>query len=749
LLKGKAKMRALVRGVSKAKSPEMIKGFIKNIKDQKKLLRQAKAALEKAKQKRDEKILNVPNKVTKQRRKAVIQAEKAVVKAQTELAALKLKLKKASATNPAKAGALQSAVKHAEKDVKKAKAKVTKIQFAPAVKEAKSMTKAQKKVLVAEKKSAVKKAETRLKAQLAKMTALTKTIKDTKNPDTLKRLVQKMVGMVEMKNFFEKRLKARKAQLAAVQKAKASSIQKVVGKVEANIVNAKKKKLKLKAKEAKLEEKINTSKNPKVVKKAAAKMKKVAKKIKTEKKRIVRRKARVGKIQKIEKLKPKLKPKKTSKVDAVKRISPGARLKGREVERLKEKKAVAKAKLAAAIANAMNKAVGKENAKIGKAKAIMKAAAREKKKLNRSNKGLKKKTIDTMSRNTLQAIKDAWIAGKYGLVMKHFNFHKKRMAARKRSIAARVQARLQYKTLEPKAGLCTKGNCCLTAYDDTKCKTKRDALCAPVNRKSARNWSKFIAYKAKFHKKVSKVMKPKAYTRKLNFQIKWMPVPAGQQLRLKICGALTPEGGHVCFPSKKGDVALATVFNAPQGKCVRTADFVSVSRDILRPQLRRFMRGKSGKKVAKKQAKKDNKKMKAAKKENKMQKEAKRAVGGVFKGALGGSFGLGESHDSASLDAVEELLDMTAQHLLLKGGSFKLTAVGKVETAAAAAKRKAAMKQKAEKKKAVKVAKKAEATTAQKKKAGKAEEKAAAKAAKKVVAKPAAKAAPKKAKPKA
>merc|ERR1711988_909291 len=204
----------------------------------------------------------------------------------------------------------------------------------------------------------------------------------------------------------------------------------------------------------------------------------------------------------------------------------------------------------------MNKAVGKENAKINKAKAIMKASAREKKKLNRSNKGLRKKTIDTMSRNTLQEIKDAWIAGKYALVWKKFKFHKTRMASLKRSIAAKVQARLQYKTLEPKSGLCTKGNCCLTAYDDSKCKTKRDALCAPVSRKSPRNWSPFIAFQATFHKRVSKVMKPKPYTRKLNFKIKWLPVPAGQQLRLRICGALTPMGGRVCFPSEKGDVAL-------------------------------------------------------------------------------------------------------------------------------------------------------------------------------------------------
>jgi hypothetical protein len=299
-----------------------------------------------------------------------------------------------------------------------------------------------------------------------------------------------------------------------------------------------------------------------------------------------------------------------------------------------------------------------------------------KKKLVKANKGATSKSIDTTKENTLQAIKDAWIAADYAKVQHH---HQKYSGKKKkRQDATKVQARLPYKVFNKESGVCRSGNCCMTTFDDPACKRKRDSLCAPHKQRTPGEWSTLIHAKASFPGKVTQTNpKPAPYSPSLDFKVRWNPIPDGQQLRLRVCGPLTPQGATVCYPSKDKSVALAKVFNAEQGKCIQTNDYVAVSLELLRSGLQKFIKDQSESKQAAKEEKKVAKKVKAASKTktNAMKNDVKRAVGGVFKGAMGGT--LGESRQPLytqvlSLNDVDELLDLAEEHLLAKGGSFML-----------------------------------------------------------------------------
>jgi len=395
---------------------------------------------------------------------------------------------------------------------------------------------------------------------------------------------------------------------------------------------------------------------------------------------------------------------------------------------------------------AFSKAVGKESAKVRTARIAARREANAIKKLKRENKGIIRKAGNSITLDMLQQIKDAWVDGKYEDVLKHFRSHMENTArmekekakkekAAKRSVAAKVQARMVYKVLDKKSGFCDKGKCCLTSYSDGQCKEKFESLCAPAQPKTKTEevvppeYSPLVSSKTVIIPATS-ASTVKAYTRTLHLEARWYPVPTGRQLRMRVCGKFTQYGANgatVCFPSKKTGIALASVFNAPAGKCVRNADFVAVAKDKLKAKLQTFMRKQTINKKMKKAEKKDKKKIAQKKSVSNMKKDVARAVGGAFKGALGGTLGEDRGEAVQSLNDMHvqpllftnELLDVTlmaTEKLLVTGGSFMLTAVEPTKHEKKVAMQtatQAAIKQVLKKKEAAKKAKKAKAAASE------------------------------------
>lgn len=691
----KSEMNALIEALKKVKTPQDQMGLMGRMTKMAMKLEAQRVLLKKAKRARDVALVGVDDKAEENRKHLIVKKEKNVVADETEIKAIEMEISKMGpppVANPAQKAALEEKLKAAKARLEQAKSKVAKVQFAPVLSEVSAVAESQKEALVAERKKVVKKGEKLVAIIQQRLDAASAALKTAKSSEEVSTLMGQMVEIRTELDQAKKRLNKKQAKLADAMKVKSLSVKGMVQKVEKSVSNAKTKIAKLQATQTKVDKKIAASKDPVAVKEEAKKLANVKKEMAAEQRAVARREVRVTKIEKIKRESPTPKKKMTA-VQKLEQTSPKVETEAKAVQALEVKRQSAKAAVAAAISVAFAKKVGKETAGLKAAKAALKAEAEQVMKLMAETQTLAKGGLDKgAGAKMLQAVKDAWIEGRYEDVLKLHKEHAKKTAQKKTKTTLPNSAdRVLYNVHDPKSGVCRQGNCCLTTYDDFSCKEKRNSLCVPVTSNETAAWSDLMQTKTVF---VSdpKTASTQSKSRKLNMKIMWNPVPNGQQLRLLVCGEFTPQGSNACYPEDKKDetpgIPLATVFNAPAGKCIQAKDFADVSKSKLKEKLLKFMSQLSTTKQVAKATKKDEKKVEALNKAQNMQKDVKRAVVGAFKGSLGG---LGESLSSigdkevVSLDELVDLTVQNAEYLLTKTGSFKVTQGGTAANTTAAA----------------------------------------------------------------
>lgn len=665
-----------------------------------------KQAVRKAQRKREEKVLHVSHRVKRLQKKKLIKEDKMLVKAQDKANALKLQLK--TAKSPKKAAIVQQQLKRAKKKVQTAKGKVLKTQFAPVVKEVGVVTKIEKSRLVKLKKKSLKKVKNKKKVTKAELASVVKLLKKTTNPQLVSRLAARIMHLRKTLGREKKKIVKKENKVLKAKKIKASPTRALKNLAKNAIEEAKKKILKLKAAIRSTQAQIVKTSEPTKAKKYMLEMLRFKKDIRRQQRAIARRNARVTKIRKLKSVPKKPKAKKITKVALLSQTSKKVAADEKIVDRAAERVKIAKAAFAASINAVLRAKEGKEKGRVQAAKQGVRITKRFLKRTKKRSAEIRKQAkIENKTANYLKKIKHGFVSGRYHLAYKaqrsHLGFTKRKGKKKKvsqRSVAAKATARRVYAIPSSKSGVCSKGKCCLTSFTDGKCKKKRAAMCVAASSKPlVQKWKPVIRIKTTFIRKVDVNLAANctsncsvSYKRTMHVEAQWSPLKVrkkqkGQVLRLRVCGKFTKfgsKGAIACYPKKGKGFSLGRVFAAPAGSCIRTSDFAAVSKDRLKRQVRRLIASLKRKNVMKKAKLKDklrNLRKSKTTQVGRITKAVSRAIGGVFKGRMGGISRLGEVHGSDNLvDFIDEdvSIENFRKQLLADGGSFMLTAVAPV-----------------------------------------------------------------------
>lgn len=519
-------------------------------------------------------------------------------------------------------------------------------------------------------------------------------LKKTTDPKAVEKLAFKIADMRKRVTKDNLKIAKKDKKLLKAKKIKASPAKALVNLAKKREESAKKKVIKLKGQIAADQAAITESNDPNKVQKLMTKIIDAKREIQRHLREVVRRKARVTKIKKLKTV-PKAPPKKISKVRLLSRSSHKVRRDKKVVDKLEINVKAAKVAFAASMNAVLRAKEGKEKARVKNAKASARITKKFFRRAQRRSKQINRQAdLEQKVSTTLKRIKHGFVSGKYHIAYSaHAEHVRRQKKKRQRSASAKATARAMFAVPSSKSGVCLRGKCCLTAYTDGKCKKRKASLCAAAAAKPVvPKWTPIVQIKTTFTRKISSPDMASnctanctvAFKRTMKVQAQWSPVSAkknGQVLRLRVCGKFTQfgsKGADACYPRKGMGFSLARVFNAPAGSCIHAEDFVAVSRPKLKQQVRRLMRKLSRKQVAKKAKLADKlKSMRVAKGSQieRITRSVSRAIGGVFKGAMGGVSRLGEVQSDPTEFIDEGLAAVFKKQLFANGGSFMITAV--------------------------------------------------------------------------
>merc|ERR1711981_1010644 len=679
-----------------------------------KKIRKDKKKVVKAEVKRKAKILGVSRKITKvgskQRKAAIKKEEKKVVKAEVKKDAIKLKLKAAAKGGKAKtATKLQKQLRQEKKQVKKLKKKEMKTKYAPSAR-VKVVTKLAKKELVKERKKSLKKVETKRKIKGAEMQATAKMLRNAKDTPTILKLSQKIIDMRKKMNKEAQKIVKKEKKVLNAKKITSSPLKKKIKSTDALIAKLKGEIVKHKSRIGILKKKINATKDPTKVKKEAREMSDTKKRVSAAYREIARLKGRVTKMKKVQAM-PKKRKKKLTVTKKIAETSKKVKTDKKIADVERAKLAAAKAALAGAINAVVRTKEGVFKARVKKEKAAVKIDASALKKVKRRGKRIRKEAkTESAAANDLKKLKQALVTGNFaGAKAMHMaktqakkvkEIKKKKADAKlmgknpdKRAPAKKAMARTVMATLDPSSGSCTKGNCCFTTFKDFKCKKKKSAMCVKYTNKKKlpEKWRSVLGVRAVFKRKPAapSTVKSIAYNRTMFVEAHWAPGNKGkyatsQMLRLRLCGKFTKfgsEGANVCIPKKGMGISLSKIGNFPAGSCVRATDFAAVARQKMKKIVKKWMYDNDPKRMKELAMKKAKKLAKKPKQVDKITNAVRQAIGGAFKGSMGG-VSLGEAHNHP--DKIEFIDETEAERkgrvlgiaqMLSYDGSFMITAV--------------------------------------------------------------------------
>jgi len=285
-------------------------------------------------------------------------------------------------------------------------------------------------------------------------------------------------------------------------------------------------------------------------------------------------------------------------------------------------------------------------------------------------------------------IRDGMIKGDWNRALAAFERHKHFHNIKKRTKKQIKETQEALAVKNPAGGICKIGNCCVSSYKDLNCKVPYQKMCRNTRDETMTSWKKLtkLVGEASFMKELPKEHLVKA-NRTAHINVRWTKIPAQgpkgkpkMALEAQICGKFTKwgkEGNTVCFPqnsdgSAKG-MQIGELYSAPRGTCVRTSDFAEVVRKNVMAVVQ------SGAEVIRKKAKAQKKETGPSKQLKSITEAVSRAIGGVFKGTMGGVTREADEADELDSEMFMSFLQETTtadwEEMLEEKGSFHITNV--------------------------------------------------------------------------
>lgn len=232
-----------------------------------------------------------------------------------------------------------------------------------------------------------------------------------------------------------------------------------------------------------------------------------------------------------------------------------------------------------------------------------------------------------------------------------------------------------------RGGVCTLGECCVTSYKGDACKVEATSMCKSAGAENALFWKPMVGFEAELDQTVvnsataDQLTKKMAVNRTVHVKAKWtLNDQKHQSLEVQICGRFTKygnQGASVCFPKGDEGIPIGELFSVPKGECIRNADFVDVIRARVADRVNKGM--DAAEKLEK--AKTDVDKTAQI---DEITEAVSRAIGGAFKGRLGGIVREDNELDRTQLlSFIQESSHEDWEALLVPGGSFKISYIAK------------------------------------------------------------------------
>merc|ERR1712100_133815 len=253
-----------------------------------------------------------------------------------------------------------------------------------------------------------------------------------------------------------------------------------------------------------------------------------------------------------------------------------------------------------------------------------------------------------------------------------------------RTTAEEQETKQELAIKNPKGGVCTRGECCIVSYKGDDCQAVSNNMCKRAEAGDSLFWKNFMQFKTELQQDVVDStfddgrVKSVAVNRTVHVKAKWSGTNNAQSLEVQFCGRFTKfgnQGASVCFPKNvdgsAAGIPIGEFFSVPKGQCIRTADFADVIRKRVADTVNKAML--EAKRLAEAKA--------AANKRSgisEITEAVSRAIGGAFKGSLGGIVREDDELDeSRVMSFIQESTTEDWENLLALTGSFKISYIAK------------------------------------------------------------------------
>lgn len=616
---------------------------------------------------RDEVALDIPKAAQMQGTAAIKKDEKKIVAAQDDVNAFKLRL--AEARTEEQRSDLKAKLDKAKKALADAKLHSKRDEFMPAIKEASFVTKLEKESLLKEKQKSLDNAKDRLGLKQDELGLIARALKRQKDPQMIFKLVHELANVKTKMVRFQKHVEEKNEEVNKVLKLTGKSGNALVNKLKDGIASAEREMKKMQDTIPALQKEIDTSSDPEKVKEKAAEVEEVKKEIDDEKTAIAETEAKEHDVEEVVEAEVEEEPKEPTRMEMLQKADPELEVEAESVDTLKAKLQAANQEFAAAINNVLRR---KENKMKHAERQTQEELATDETLLNKAKARYKNAkrimAYEGKAAQAYNAIKSELLAGNFKQAENVHEAHKLSQNQTHRTPEVIAQDQMELETAEPSTGKCSLAKCCLKSFKDIFCKVDLATTCRDTLEKSAIGEPRsLIPVTAVFNRTREFDGAIESINRTMHVQARWVTKSKTKvDLELLVCGKFTKfgeEGSTVCFPqeadgSPKG-LSFGEIVGAKPGQCVRTADFVDVARDKLKREVA------SGMALLKK--------MNAARKTNPkatqidtITEAVSRAIGGVFKGELGGISEVNERElslvtllDESSSDEWEDMLQVT------------------------------------------------------------------------------------------
>jgi hypothetical protein len=605
---------------------------------------------------RDEVILDVGEKRKEAQARVAQGDEKTLEDLQDRQNSLKTKLATASATQKA---AVQAELTEVEQKLGAAKAAVKAVENTDVLKEAAVVTKAEKATLVEEREAEVRHAGEKTKLKQQELEVAMSSLKQTKDPTMILKLTGEIATLKRIMADDVKEEQETEDKLVEAKNVDAKPGDALVAKMEGSVTEAKGEMNSLEAQQSQLEEDIGTAEDPDEVKKLSAELDSTKQEMTKAKETVVRRETKVKKVEEVveeekeeahsegygtdgeedpEAAEIGLTPE-AAKVEA---RSPDLKEDMEKIENLKAKLKTANIEFAEAINHVLKTKEAKMKQRV---KSLHKGLSGDELEMEAAKAKYRKvkKVYEAEGKgaHAFNKIKTALLVGDYATAEQTHEVHKATSNPNKfKRIKEEVaETRLEYSTPDPKLGMCSESICCLKSFKDPLCKDPKAKMCKHKTSNVIEEWKDMIPMSASFKEASGSV------NRTMHVQGLWVSngekgKKLAMSLQLQICGKFTKygnEGTNICFPQDadgqpKG-VPIGEIFGAHAGGCVRSEDFVAVVKEKVKTEVKKGIVALRHEEKMKEQA---DKLPKPKPKIEQITTAVTRAIGGAFKGSLGG-----------------------------------------------------------------------------------------------------------------